>query len=208
MDPVRLFAQARRISQVFEMVAASATYANKGNPIYKPRLPITHAPGTRNGKVPEGYSFLKTDEVLKRGKKRTPRYNHRCAACAITENGSRLRLGRNNLQPDCGKTGTTQNIRWLVYWINAWGGGGARVGGEDRSIHFNWMEQGQGAAVPARLSGAFSILIRYAQTTKRLKCKQRRFSTAQRYGPRLEIDCSKYDADMDVLRTTAAFGAP
>jgi penicillin-binding protein 1A len=62
--------------------------------------------------------------------------------------GSRLRFRHNLRNEIAGKTGTTQNNSdgWFI-GLTPELAAGCWVGGEDRSVHFNSMDMGQGATM-------------------------------------------------------------
>ncbi|MEO6305284.1 MAG: penicillin-binding protein, partial [Bacteroidia bacterium] len=68
---------------------------------------------------------------------------------------------------------------------------GAWVGGEDRSIHFNSMVEGQGATMALPIWGKFFSKV-YADP--KLHVSKGEFPRPKNLDPNLELDCSKYDA--------------
>ncbi len=174
---------------VFEMVAANATFANKGTYI-QPTF-ITRIED-KNGKVLEEF-IPTTDEVFSEQN-----------AFAIIQlmrgvvdygTGSRLR-GRFNLRNEiAGKTGTTQNNAdgWFM-GLTPELVAGCWTGGEERSVHFNSTNEGQGASMALPIWGKFFQKI-YAD--KSLKMTKAGFKVPANMGD-VELDCSKYDAANDL----------
>lgn len=172
---------------VFEMVAANSTFANKGTyvqPTFVTRIE------DKNGKVLEEF-VPNSDEVFSEEKAYTMIQLMRGVVDYGT--GARLR-GRYKLTNQiAGKTGTTQ------YNADGWFIGltpdlvaGAWVGGEDRSVHFNSTAQGQGAAMALPIWGKFFQKV-YAD--KQLKMNKSEFKKPKNFPENLEVDCSKYDAE-------------
>lgn len=170
---------------VFEMVAANATFANKGTYI-QPTF-ITRIED-KNGKVLEEF-MPTTDEVFSEQN-----------AYAIIQlmrgvvdygTGARLR-GKYNLRNEiAGKTGTTQNNAdgWFM-GLTPELVAGCWTGGEERSVHFNSTNEGQGASMALPIWGKFFQKI-YADKT--LKLTKAGFQKPNNMGD-VEIDCSAYDA--------------
>ncbi len=170
---------------VFEMVAANATFANKGTYI-QPTF-ITRIED-KNGKVLEEF-MPKTDEVFSEQN-----------AYAIIQlmrgvvdygTGARLR-GKYNLRNEiAGKTGTTQNNAdgWFM-GLTPELVAGCWTGGEERSVHFNSTNEGQGASMALPIWGKFFQKI-YADKT--LKLTKAGFQKPTNMGD-VELDCSAYDA--------------
>jgi penicillin-binding protein 1A len=170
---------------VFEMVAANATFANKGTYI-QPTF-ITRIED-KNGKVLEEF-MPTTDEVFSEQN-----------AYAIIQlmrgvvdygTGARLR-GKYNLRNEiAGKTGTTQNNAdgWFM-GLTPELVAGCWTGGEERSVHFNSTNEGQGASMALPIWGKFFQKI-YADKT--LKLTKAGFQKPTNMGD-VELDCSAYDA--------------
>ena len=170
---------------VFEMVAANATFANKGTYI-QPTF-ITRIED-KNGKVLEEF-MPTTDEVFSEQN-----------AYAIIQlmrgvvdygTGARLR-GKYNLRNEiAGKTGTTQNNAdgWFM-GLTPELVAGCWTGGEERSVHFNSTNEGQGASMALPIWGNFFQKI-YADKT--LKLTKAGFQKPNNMGD-VELDCSAYDA--------------
>jgi penicillin-binding protein 1A len=112
--------------------------------------------------------------------------------------GVRLRYRYKLMQPMAGKTGTTQNNSdgWFM-GITPDLVSGCWVGGEDRAVHFDRTDQGQGAAM------ALPIFAKYMQKVyadKTIKISQGDFDRPAKK-IEVEMDCSKYnqpEKDQDV----------
>jgi len=171
---------------VFEMVAANSTFANKGTyiqPTFVARIE------DKNGKVLEEF-IPTTDEVFSEEKAYTMIQLMRGVVDGGT--GSRLRSRHKLMNQIAGKTGTTQkNADGWFMGITPELVAGAWVGGEDRSIHFNSMVEGQGATMALPIWGKFFSKV-YADP--KLKVSKGEFPRPKNLDPNLELDCSKYDA--------------
>lgn len=181
IDPVpSIFLGTSEIS-VYEMVGAYSTFVNKGVYI-KPRF-ITkvedHKGNVLAQSVPrkrevmdERTAFLMTnllEGVVQRG------------------TGIRLRLtyGMNN--PIGGKTGTTQNHSdgWFM-GVTPELVSGVWVGGEDRSVHFEGIRQGQGANMALPI---WALYMQKVYADKSIGLTQGDFEKPR--GVRLNIDCDE-----------------
>jgi penicillin-binding protein 1A len=171
---------------VFEMVGANSTFANKGTYI-QPTF-ITRIED-KNGKVLEEF-IPNSDEVFSEEKayvmiqllKGVVQYG----------TGARLRGSKYKLTNDiAGKTGTTQNNAdgWFI-GLTPDLVAGAWVGGEDRSIHFNSIVEGQGASMALPIWGKFFSKV---YNDPKLKVSKAEFPRPKNLDPSLETDCSKYD---------------
>lgn len=171
---------------VFEMVGANSTYVNKGTYI-EPTF-ITRIED-KNGKVLEEF-IPHTDEVFSEEKAYVMVQLMRGVCDYGT--GTRLRFKHNLRNQIAGKTGTTQNNSdgWFI-GLTPDLAAGVWVGGEDRSIHFNSMEHGQGASMALPIWGKF---FKKVYDDKRLKVSQADFPRPKMLDAKLELDCSKYDA--------------
>ena len=175
---------------LYEMVAANSTFANKGTYI-QPTF-ITRIED-KNGKVLE--EFIPTsDEVFSEEKA----YAMIQLMMGVVDGGtgSRLRFRHKLKNQIAGKTGTTQHNAdgWFI-GLTPELAAGVWTGGEDRSIHFNSMEEGQGASMALPIWGKFFNKI-YADKT--LKMTKADFLRPKNMDPNLEMDCSKYDDDVDI----------
>ncbi|MBI3519208.1 MAG: transglycosylase domain-containing protein [Bacteroidetes bacterium] len=173
---------------VYEMVAANATFANKGTYI-QPTF-ITRIED-KNGKVLEEF-FPTTDEVFSEEKAYAMIQLMRGVVDYGT--GSRLRFRYNLRNEIAGKTGTTQNN------ADGWFMGltpdlvaGCWVGGEERSVHFNSTNEGQGASMALPIWGKFFQKV-YADPS--LKISKNGFVKPANMG-NIELDCSAYDAQTE-----------
>jgi len=176
---------------VYEMLAANTTFANKGTYI-QPTF-ITRIED-KNGKVLEEF-IPKSDEVFSEEKAYTMIQLMRGVVDAGT--GYRLRYKYKLMNEIAGKTGTTQHNAdgWFI-GLTPDLTAGVWVGGEDRSIHFNSMENGQGASMALPIWGKFFNKV-YAD--KSLKVSKSEFPRPKNLNPNLEMDCSKYDKE-DVIQ--------
>lgn len=177
---------------VYEMVGANATYANKGT--YVQPTFITRIED-KNGKVLEEF-VPNTDEVFSEEKAYVMIQLMRGVCDYGT--GTRLRFKHNLRNQIAGKTGTTQNNSdgWFI-GLTPELAAGCWVGGEDRSVHFNSMEQGQGASMALPIWGKFFSKV-YADKT--LKVSNGDFEKPGALGE-IELDCSKYDKEMNTGET-------
>jgi penicillin-binding protein 1A len=169
---------------VFEMVAANATFANKGTYI-QPTF-ITRIED-KNGKVLEEF-FPTTDEVFSEEKAYAMIQLMRGVVDIGT--GTRLRFRYNLRNEIAGKTGTTQNN------ADGWFMGltpdlvaGCWVGGEERSVHFNSTNEGQGASMALPIWGKFFQKV-YADPS--LKISKNGFVKPANMGD-VQLDCTEFD---------------
>ena len=171
---------------VFEMVAANSTFANKGTyiqPTFISRIE------DKNGKVLEEF-IPNSNEVFSEEKAYTMIQLMRGVVQEGT--GSRLRGAKYKLNNQiAGKTGTTQHNAdgWFI-GLTPELAAGCWVGGEDRSIHFNSITEGQGASMALPIWGKFFVKV-YADKT--IKLSKADFTKPKNLDPNLEMDCSKYD---------------
>ena len=173
---------------VFEMVGANSTFANKGTYI-QPTF-ITRIED-KNGKVLEEF-IPNSDEVFSEEKAYTIIQLMRGVVTSGT--GSALRGSKYKLSNQiAGKTGTTQ------YNADGWFMGltpdlvaGAWVGGEDRSVHFNSIVDGQGATMALPIWGKF---FRKVYDDTKLKVGKGDFPRPKNLDPNLEMDCDKYEKE-------------
>lgn len=173
---------------VFEMVAANSTFANKGT--YVQPTFITRIED-KNGKVLEEF-VPNSDEVFSEEKAYVMIQLMRGVCDYGT--GTRLRGPKYKLYNQiAGKTGTTQHNAdgWFI-GLTPDLVAGAWVGGEDRSIHFNSIVEGQGASMALPIWGKFFNKV-YADPT--LKVSKGEFPRPKTMDPNLELDCSKYDVE-------------
>jgi len=174
---------------VFEMVGANSTFANKGTYI-QPTF-ITRIED-KNGKVLEEF-IPNTDEVFSEEKAYAMIQLMRGVVDGGT--GSRLRSRHKLMNQIAGKTGTTQkNADGWFMGLTPELVAGVWVGGEDRSVHFNSMVEGQGATMALPIWGKFFSKV-YAD--KNLKVSKGDFPRPKNLDPNLELDCTKYDSRDD-----------
>jgi penicillin-binding protein 1A len=171
---------------VFEMVGANAAFANKGTWI-QPTV-VTRIED-KNGKVLADF-VPRTEEVMSEEKA----YIVIELMKGVVRHGTGQRLGyRYKLtQPMAGKTGTTQNNSdgWFM-GITPDLVSGCWVGAEDRSVHFDSGDQGQGAQM------ALPIWAKYMQKVyadKTIKIRQGDFDKPSKK-IEIEMDCRKYDKE-------------
>lgn len=170
---------------VYEMVAANSTFANKGTYI-QPTF-ITRIED-KNGKILEEF-IPNSDEVFSEEKAYAMIQLMRGVVDGGT--GSRLRFRHKLYNQIAGKTGTTQrNADGWFMGLTPELAAGVWVGGEDRSIHFNSMVEGQGATMALPIWGKFFSKV-YAD--KKLHVSSADFQRPKNLDPNLEMDCSKYD---------------
>lgn len=192
IDPVPAICLGTPEISVFEMTGALSTFANKGRwiqPTFVTRIE------DRNGKVLWEY-VEQTDEVFSEEKAYV--MTQLMQGVVQRGTGTALRSKYKLMNPIAGKTGTTQNN------ADGWFMGltpdlvaGCWVGGEDRSVHFNSMENGQGARMALPIWGGF---FRRVYDDKTLKLSKGDFFRPAKM-TEVELDCDKYDEE-----TNGAFG--
>jgi penicillin-binding protein 1A len=173
---------------VFEMVAANSTFANKGTYI-QPTF-ITRIED-KNGKVLEEF-IPEIHEVFSEEKA----YAMIQLMRGVVEGGtgSRLRSRYKLFNQIAGKTGTTQrNADGWFMGLTPDLVAGAWVGGEDRSIHFNSMVEGQGATMALPIWGKFFTKV---YEDKKLNVTKGDFPRPKNVDPNLDMDCSNFDSDV------------
>jgi penicillin-binding protein 1A len=185
IDPVPAICLGTPEISVFEMTGALSTFANKGTwvqPVFVTRIE------DKNGKVLAEF-IPQTDEVFSEEKAYV--MTQLMQGVVQRGTGTALRGPKYKLtNPIAGKTGTTQNNAdgWFI-GLTPDLVAGCWVGGEDRSVHFNSMENGQGARMALPIWGGF---FRRAYDDKSLKLSKGDF-----YRPaqmtEVELDCTKYD---------------
>lgn len=173
---------------VFEMTGANATFANKGTwiqPTFITRIE------DKNGKVLADFN-PKTEEVMSEEKA----YIMLELMKGVVDygTGGRLRWTYKLTYPMAGKTGTTQNNSdgWFM-GITPDLVSGCWVGAEDRSVHFNSTDQGQGASM------ALPIFAKYMQKVyadKTIKISKGDFDKPDKK-IEVEMDCHKYDKETE-----------
>jgi penicillin-binding protein 1A len=188
IDPVPAICLGTPDITVYEMVAANATFANKGTHI-EPSF-ITRIED-KNGKVLEEF-VSKSNEVFNEEKAYVMLKLMQGVVNFGTGSGLRSRYKLTNAI--AGKTGTTQNNSdgWFM-GITPDLVAGCWVGGEDRSVHFNSTDEGQGARMALPIWAKFFQKV-YADKT--LKVSKRDFDRPLNMSD-IELDCSKYDSMID-----------
>lgn len=186
LDPVPSLCLGSADISVYEMVGANSTFANQGTyvqPIFVTRIE------DKNGKVLEEF-VPNTDEVFNEEKAYV--MCELMKGVVLYGTGCELRYKYKLNNPIAGKTGTTQNNSdgWFIGMTPDLVAG-AWVGGEDRSVHFNTMEYGQGARMALPIWGKFFTRV-YADKTIKLS-KGDFFRPA--HMAEIELDCSKYDKE-------------
>jgi penicillin-binding protein 1A len=188
MEPVPSLCLGTADISVYEMVGAFSTFANKGTwiePTFITRIE------DKNGKVLEEF-IPKSKEAMSDEKA----YIMVNLMQGVVDygTGGRLRSKYKLTNPIAGKTGTTQNNSdgWFI-GITPDLAAGAWVGGEDRSVHFDLTDQGQGAAMALPIWGLFFQKV-YAD--KSLKVSKGAFPKPA-HKIMLDMDCSKFD-DEDI----------
>ncbi len=173
---------------VFEMVGANSSFANKGTwiqPTFVTRIE------DKNGKVLADF-VPKTEEVMNEEKA----YVMLRLMQGVVQigTGCRLRYKYKLMMPIAGKTGTTQNNSdgWFM-GITPDLVSGCWVGGEDRAVHFDRTDQGQGAAMALPIWGKYMQKV-YADKT--IKISQGEFEKPSKRID-TEMDCSKYNRELD-----------
>jgi penicillin-binding protein 1A len=186
LEPVPSLCLGSAEISVYEMVGANSTFVNKGTwiePTFVTRIE------DKNGKVLEDF-IPKTKEALSEEKA----YIMLNLMEGVVQfgTGARLRSTYKLTNPIAGKTGTTQNNSdgWFM-GLTPDLVAGCWVGGEDRSVHFDNMEQGQGAAMALPIWGKFFQKV-YADKT--LKVSKGAFPKPKSK-IMMDLDCSKYEGD-------------
>ena len=171
------------------MVGAEATFANKGTwiePTFITRIE------DKNGKVLADF-VPKTEEVMSEEKAYVVLQLMKGVVQIGT--GGRLRRAPYNFkQTIAGKTGTTQNNSdgWFM-GITPDLVSGCWVGGEDRAVHFDRTDQGQGAAMALPIWGKY---MQKVWADKTIKISQGDFEKPTKK-LEVEMDCSKYNKDLE-----------
>ncbi|MFL5754618.1 MAG: penicillin-binding protein 1A [Bacteroidia bacterium] len=185
IDPVPAICLGTPEISVFEMTGALSTFANKGTwvqPVFVTRIE------DKNGKVLAEF-IPQTDEVFSEEKAYV--MTQLMQGVVQRGTGTALRGPKYKLtNPIAGKTGTTQNNAdgWFM-GLTPDLAAGCWVGGEDRSVHFNSMENGQGARMALPIWGGF---FRRVYNDKTIKISKGDFFRPARM-TEVELDCDKYD---------------
>ncbi|MBI3511113.1 MAG: transglycosylase domain-containing protein [Bacteroidetes bacterium] len=188
LDPVPSLCLGTADISVYEMVGANSTFVNKGTwiePTFVTRIE------DKNGRVLEDF-IPKSHEAMSEEKA----YIMINLMQGVVDfgTGARLRSKYKLMNPIAGKTGTTQeNADGWFMGLTPDLVAGCWVGGEDRSIHFDNMEQGQGAAMALPIWGLFFQKV-YAD--KSLKISKGAFPRPSKK-ILMDLNCSK-DDDTDI----------
>ncbi|MDR1344638.1 MAG: transglycosylase domain-containing protein [Tannerellaceae bacterium] len=150
IDPVISLALGTPDISVSEMVGGYSTFANRGirvEPLYVTRIEDSfgNTVATFN---PQMHEVLPEDATYK--------MLHMLRSVMDGGTGSRVRYRYNLRAPMGGKTGTTQNNSdgWFMAFTPSLVSG-CWVGGEDRSVHFDRMTEGQGASMALPIYSLF-----------------------------------------------------
>jgi penicillin-binding protein 1A len=150
IDPVVSLSLGVCDASIGEMVSGYSAFANRGiriEPIYVTRIEDTH------GNVIDSFSPQITEIISE-----DAAYKMLVMLRSVIDGGTGNRVRRNYgiTAPMGGKTGTTQNHSdgWFMGFTPSLVGG-AWVGGEDRSIHFDRITEGQGASMALPIFGLF-----------------------------------------------------
>ncbi|WP_456087994.1 transglycosylase domain-containing protein [Parabacteroides sp.] len=159
MDPVISICLGTPDVSVGEMVSAYTTFANKGirvEPLYVTRIEDMSGNTIANFN-PQMSEVLTEDASYK--------MLHMLKNVIDGGTGSRVRFRYGIKAPMGGKTGTTQNNSdgWFMGFTPSLVSG-VWVGGEDRSIHFDRMAEGQGASMALPIYGLYMQKV-YADKT-------------------------------------------
>ncbi len=163
-------------ASIGEMVSAYSTFVGNGirvDPLFVTRIEDQHGNVLANF-VPKTTEVLSQDAALK--------MLTMLRAVVDGGTGGRLRSRHGLTMPLGGKTGTTQNNSdgWFVGFTPSLVAG-CWMGGEDRSIHFDSMSIGQGAASALPVFGEFMRLV-YADPTLGYDVKET-FDIPRRFAP-------------------------
>ncbi|MEG1544514.1 MAG: transglycosylase domain-containing protein [Tannerellaceae bacterium] len=159
IDPVISVCLGTPDVSVGEMVGAYTTFANKGirvEPLYVTRIEDSYGNTIANF-APQMNEVLTEEASYK--------MLHMLRSVIDGGTGSRVRFRYGITAPMGGKTGTTQNNSdgWFMGFTPSLVAG-CWVGGEDRSIHFDRLAEGQGASMALPIFGLFMQKV-YADKT-------------------------------------------
>jgi penicillin-binding protein 1A len=150
IDPVVSLALGVCDASIGEMVSGYSAFANRGirvEPMYVTRIEDTR------GNVIDSFT-PQIEEIISED----AAYKMLIMLRSVIDGGTGNRVRRNYgvTVPMGGKTGTTQNHSdgWFMGFTPSLVGG-AWVGGEDRSIHFDRITEGQGASMALPIFGLF-----------------------------------------------------
>lgn len=150
IDPVISVCLGTPDVSVGEMVSAYTAFANKGirvEPLYVTRIEDSYGNTIANFN-PQMSEVLTEDASYK--------MLHMMRSVMDGGTGARVRYRYGIKAPMGGKTGTTQNNSdgWFMAFTPSLVSG-CWVGGEDRSIHFDRLQEGQGASMALPIYGLF-----------------------------------------------------
>ncbi len=188
IDPVPAICLGTPEISVFEMVGANATFANKGTwiqPTFVTRIE------DKNGNVLADFA-PRSEEVLSEEKAYVMLQLMKGVVQIGT--GVRLRYRYKLNMPIAGKTGTTQNNSdgWFM-GITPDLVSGCWTGAEDRAVHFDRTEMGQGASMALPIWAKYMQKI-YADRT--IKISQEDFEKPVKKID-VEMDCSRYNKELE-----------
>lgn len=188
IDPVPAICLGTPEISVFEMVGANAMFANKGTwiqPTFVTRIE------DKNGNVLADFA-PHSEEVLSEEKAYIMLQLMKGVVQIGT--GARLRSRFKLNMPIAGKTGTTQNNSdgWFM-GITPDLVSGCWTGAEDRAVHFDRTEMGQGASMALPIWGKYMQKV-YADKT--IKISRGEFEKPSKRID-IEMDCTKYDEERE-----------
>lgn len=173
---------------LYEMVGAMCTFPNQGTriePIFVTRIEDKH------GRVLEDFP-PRSEEVMDEEKAYVMIQLMKGAVQFGT--GVRLRYRYKLMQPMAGKTGTTQNHSdgWFM-GITPDLVSGVWVGGEERSIHFSSLKEGEGASMALPI---FAYYMQKVYGDKKINLYQGDFEAPAKK-INVEMDCDKYEKELE-----------
>lgn len=173
---------------LYEMVGAMSTFANQGTriePIFVTRIE------DKNGRVLSDFP-QHSEEVMDEEKAYIIIQLMKGAVQYGT--GVRLRYRYKLMQPMAGKTGTTQNHSdgWFM-GITPDLVSGVWVGGEERSIHFSSLKEGEGASMALPI---FAYYMQKVYADKKINLYQGDFEKPNGKIS-IEMDCDKYNKQIE-----------
>ncbi len=188
IDPVPSICLGTPEISVFEMVGANATFANKGTwiqPTFVTRIE------DKNGNLLTDF-FPRSEEVLSEEKAYVMLQLMKGVVQIGT--GVRLRYKYKLNMPIAGKTGTTQNNSdgWFM-GITPDLVSGCWTGADDRAVHFDRTDLGQGANMALPIWAKFMQKV-YADKT--IKISKGEFEKPAKKMD-IEMDCSKYNKELE-----------
>ena len=175
---------------LYDLVGAYTAFPNKG--IYTQPIFITRIED-KNGNILTTFKPRQVEAINEH-----TAYLMLQMLMGVVHNGtaSRIRSSYNLMNEIGGKTGTTQNQSdgWFV-GITPDLVAGAWVGGDEPSIHFNNMREGQGSSMALPI---FALFLQKAYADKRLNLSQEPFECPE--GFKSNFDCPMGNAE-GVIRT-------